>query len=196
MRITSVTAGAFGPLEGQKLELAPGLTVIVGRNESAKSSWHAAIYAGLCGRRRGRGAATLADRRFADLHRPWDGDAWLAEVDVVLDDGRTIQVRQDLAGKVDSRAVDLEFGRDVSDEIMNDGSPDGAKWLGLDRDSFLATACINQAALLEVLRSASALQEYLGRAAARQRPTSPPPAPWSSSRISSGSTLVGSSLML
>lgn len=166
MRIASVTAVAFGSLHGKSLELAPGLTVIVGRNESAKSTWHAAIYAGLCGRRRGRGASTLTDRRFAELHKPWDTDAWQTEVDVVLDDGRRIQIRQDLAGKVDSRAVDLDFGRDVSDEIMNDGAPDGAKWLGLDRDSFLATACINQAALLEVLRSASALQEYLGRAAA------------------------------
>lgn len=166
MRIASVTAGAFGPLVGQKLELAPGLTVIVGRNESAKSSWHAAIYAGLCGRRRGRGAANLVDRRFAELHRPWDGDSWLAEVEVVLDDGRRIQIRQDLAGKVDSRAMDVGLNRDVSNEILNDGSPDGAVWLGLDRESFLATACINQAALKEVLASASALQEYLGRAAA------------------------------
>ena len=165
MRIQSVSAEAFGPLAGESLQLASGMTVIVGRNESAKSSWHAAIYAGLCGRRRGPGMSKK-DRQFAELHRPWDSDAWLAEVTVVLDDGRTIQLRQDLAGRVDSRATDIVLARDVSDEIMNAGAPDGAKWLGLDRDSFLATACINQAALLEVLESASALQECLGRAAA------------------------------
>ena len=165
MRIQSVSAEAFGPLAGESLQLASGMTVIVGRNESAKSSWHAAIYAGLCGRRRGPGMSKK-DRQFAELHKPWDSDAWLAEVTVVLDDGRTIQLRQDLAGRVDSRATDIVLARDVSDEIMNAGAPDGAKWLGLDRDSFLATACINQAALLEVLESASALQECLGRAAA------------------------------
>ena len=165
MRIQSVSAEAFGPLAGESLQLASGMTVIVGRNESAKSSWHAAIYAGLCGRRRGPGMSKK-DRQFAELHKPWDSDAWLAEVTVVLDDGRTIQLRQDLAGRVNSRATDTVLARDVSDEIMNAGAPDGAKWLGLDRDSFLATACINQAALLEVLESASALQECLGRAAA------------------------------
>ncbi|NQW73815.1 MAG: AAA family ATPase, partial [Actinobacteria bacterium] len=168
MRIESVSAEAFGPLAGESLRLARGMTVIVGRNESAKSSWHAAIYAGLCGRRRGPGVSNK-DRQFADLHKPWDSDAWLVEVTVVLDDGRTIQLRQDLAGRVDSRATDIVLARDVSDEIMNAGAPDGAKWLGLDRDSFLATACINQAALLEVLESASALQECLGRAAASAR---------------------------
>ena len=56
MRIESVTAHAFGPLAGQTLELAPGMTVVTGLNESGKSSWHAAFYSALCGRRRGPGA--------------------------------------------------------------------------------------------------------------------------------------------
>ena len=166
VRIESVTAQAFGPLSAESLQLAAGLTVIVGANESAKSTWHAAIYAGLCGRRRGRGAATQVDRQFAALHRPWDGDAWSVAVVLSLDDGRRIELSQDLAGKVDSRATDLGLARDVSNEIMNEGTPDGSKWLGLDRYSFLATACINQASVLEVLRSAEDLQDYLSRAAA------------------------------
>ena len=63
VRIESVTAHAFGPLTGETLELAPGLTVVAGVNESAKSSWHAALYAALCGR--GQGRATPADRRLS-----------------------------------------------------------------------------------------------------------------------------------
>lgn len=166
MRIESVSAHAFGPLAGETLHLAPGLTVIVGANESAKSSWHAAIYAGLCGRKRGRGAATIVDREFAARHKPWDGSAWSAAVVLALDDGRRIELSQDLAGKVESRATDIVLARDVSNEIMFEGTPDGSRWLGLDRYSFLATACINQAALLEVLSSADELQECLARAAA------------------------------
>ena len=166
MRIESVTAEAFGPLVDARLELAPGLTVIVGANESAKSSWHAAIYAGLCGRRRGRGGVTRVDRSFEELRRPWDGDAWRACVVVRLDDGRRIEITQDLAGRVDSRAVDADLGRDVSGDIMFEGSPDGSRWLGLDRYSFLATACIGQAALLKVLDEADGLQDHIARAAA------------------------------
>ena len=68
MRIESVNAHAFGPLAGETLALAPGLTVVSGANESAKSSWHAALYAALCGRvpggrSRGDAAPTAEDRR-------------------------------------------------------------------------------------------------------------------------------------
>ncbi|MCW7944997.1 hypothetical protein AAW14_24020 [Streptomyces hygroscopicus] len=72
MRIEKVTAHAFGPLAGETLALAPGMTVVCGENEAAKSSWHAAVYAALCGRRRGRGRLNKDDQEFSDLHRPWD----------------------------------------------------------------------------------------------------------------------------
>lgn len=166
MRFESVTAHAFGPLAGAKLEFAPGLTVVAGANESGKSSWHAAMFAALCGRRRGRGASTLEDREFSRLRKPWEGTGWSVTAVVTLDDGRRIELAQDLAAKVDSRAMDLDLARDVSNEVMHDGSPDGSRWLGLDRDSFTATACINQTAMLRVLEEASGLQEVLSRAAA------------------------------
>lgn len=166
MQIRSVTAHAFGPLRGETLELAEGMTVVVGDNESAKSSWHAAIYAAVCGRRRGRGRPREDEQRFIDLHRPWDHDDWLVTAQLVLDDGRRIELRNDLAGKVDCHAKDLDLGRDVSAEVMNDGAPDGARWLGLDRASFAATACVEQAQLLRVLHQADGLQEHLQRAAA------------------------------
>lgn len=167
MRIESVTAHAFGPIVGQTLKLAPQMTIIVGDNESAKSSWHAAIYAALCGRRRGKGPARTDERRFADLHRPWDGSRWRVSAMVSLDDGRRIELDQDLDGGSGSSARDIDLGaRDVSGEIMHGGAPDAARWLGLDRGSFVATACVRQAQLLGVLEGAETLQSHLERAAA------------------------------
>jgi hypothetical protein len=166
MRIESVTAHAFGPLAERTLTLAPGLTVIAGANESGKSSWHAAIHAALCGRRRGRGAATVAERRFAEQHKPWQDEDWRVSAVVVLDDERRIELCQDLAGRGGCRAVDARQGSDVSAEVMFEGAPDASRWLGLDRKSFAATACVNQAELLGVLGAADGLQEHLRRAAA------------------------------
>ena len=141
MRIERVTGHAFGPFTGESLDLAPGLTVVSGPNEAGKSSWHAAIRAGICGVRRGRGAGTKVESAFEDRHRPWDGDGrWAVEVRLLLDDGRTIEISQDLAGKVACRATDVVLGRDVSDEIL-DGTPDASRWLGLDREAFAATIC-------------------------------------------------------
>ena len=166
MRIESVTAHAFGALVDEQLALAPGMTVVVGDNESAKSTWHAAIYASLCGRARRRGALPAEERQFADLHKPWDGTGWEVSAVVALDDGRRIELRHDLAGNAVCSATDLQMARDVSSEIIEDGSPNAAVWSGLGRRAFLATACINQAQLLTVLQEAKGLQTALQRAAA------------------------------
>jgi len=165
MRIERVFANAFGPLADATLDFAPGLTIVYGPNESGKSSWHAALYVGLCGVRRARGRGTTEDQIFEALHKPWDGARWEVGTFIRLEDGRRVELQFDLAGRVDCFARDTVLGRDVSNEIMN-GTPDASKWLGLDRRSFLATACIQQADLLSVLSAPELLQEHMQRAAA------------------------------
>lgn len=132
MKIESVTAHAFGPLHDRTLPLAPGLTVVSGMNESAKSSWHAAIRAALCGEPSSR-------------HRPWHGESWRVAATVSLASGEVVCVDRDL---------------------NDDAGPDVARRVGLDRTSFAATACVDQAQLLSVLDGANGLQDHLRRAAA------------------------------
>jgi hypothetical protein len=166
MRIERIVARAFGPFQGKTLELGPGMTVVAGPNESGKSSWHAALRLAVTGVRRGKGPGTAAERQLAERHRPWDQpERWEVEARLALDDGRTIDISQDLGGKVACRAIDVELGRDVSDEIM-DGTPDASRWLGLDRESFAATVSVNQAQILAVADAAEQLQEQMQRAAA------------------------------
>ncbi|MGH2357772.1 MAG: AAA family ATPase, partial [Candidatus Limnocylindria bacterium] len=169
MRIDRVVAHAFGPFTAEALDLAEGMTVVVGPNEAGKSSWHAAIRAAVCGVRRARGRATTGDALFERRHRPWDGEGpWLVEARLALDDGRIIEMSQDLAGKVACRATDVVLGRDVSSEIIVDGMPDASRWLGLDRDAFAATICVSQAQITAIADrdTAAALQEHMQRAAA------------------------------
>ncbi|GLZ32437.1 hypothetical protein Lesp02_46250 [Lentzea sp. NBRC 105346] len=132
MRIETVTAQAFGPLADRTMTFSPGLTVVAGANESAKSSWHAAIRAALCGSP-------------AERYRPWSGTPWRVSATVEMADGRHVEL---------DRALDA------------DDCPDASTWLGLDRTSFAATACVDQAQLLGVLDAADGLQEQLRRAAA------------------------------
>jgi exonuclease SbcC len=166
VRITHVVARAFGPFRDARLDLAPGLTVVAGPNESGKSSWHAAIRLAITGLRRGRGRATAVDAALSAQHRPWEAtDDWEVEAGLLLDDGRAIEVRQDLAGKVGCSALDVGLGRDVSNEIL-DGTPDASRWLGLDRDTFAATISVSQAQILAVAQAAGELQEQMQRAAA------------------------------
>ena len=167
MRFESVTAHRFGPFRDETLELAPGMNVVFGRNEAGKSSWHAALYAGLCGMRRGKGAMRKEEKRFAERHKPWDGDEWEIGAVVALEDGRRVELRHDLAGRIESSAEDTSVaGRDYSHEILFDGAPDGSRWLSLNRRSFLATACVRQADILKVRDDPESLQEDMQRAAA------------------------------
>ena len=164
MRFESVTALAFGPFHDQTLEFAPGMNVVYGANEAGKSTWHAALYAGLCGRRRGPGRSR-EERTFAARHQPWEGSSWEVEVTLTLADDRQVRLRHDLAGGVDSSAREVNLGRDCSDEITTSGGLDGSRWLGFDRKSFLGTACVRQTAVLKVRDDAHELQDELQRAA-------------------------------
>ena len=167
MRFESVKAYAFGPFKNESLELAPGMNVVYGPNEAGKSSWHAALYAGLCGMRRARGRGSKNDAGFAELHKPWDSNtSWDVGAIIKLDDGRRVELRHDLAGGVNSSARDVDLaGRDYSNEIVFEGAPDGARWLGLNRRTFVMTACIRQADILGLLNSPSEIQDELQRAA-------------------------------
>ena len=167
MRFESVTAHHFGPLRNRTLDFSQGMNVIYGPNEAGKSSWHAALYAGLCGMRKGRGQPLKEDQEFAKRHRPWDDNsAWEVGAIVELGDGRHIELRHDLAGRVDSSARDADIaGRDYSGTIIFQGAPDGSRWLGLNRKSFLSTACIQQADIIRILNDAASLQQDMQRAA-------------------------------
>ena len=167
MRFESVRAHPFGLFDDDTLTLLPGLNVVYGPNEAGKSTWHAALYAGLCGMRRRKGALSAADRRFRDRHRPWNGTGdWAVSAVVALEDGQRAELRRDLAKRVSS-AVDADLaGRDYAGRIMYEGAPDGSLWLGLNRRSFLGVACVRQAQILGLLDEADALQEDLQRAAA------------------------------
>ena len=169
MRFESVHSYHFGPFKDQTLAFNPGMNVVWGPNEAGKSTWHSALYAGLCGIRRGRGQPRREDREFEARHRPWGkNDMWDVGAVVRLEDGRRIHLKHDLNGRVDASATDADLAsRDYSNEVMFDGAPDGSRWLGLDRRSFLSTACVRQSDLLGLLSDehAGGLQEQLQRAA-------------------------------
>ena len=164
MRFESVTAHAFGPFHKESLPLGPGMNVVYGPNEAGKSSWHAALYAGLCGVRRGKGPKTEEGREFEERHKPWDSSAWEVGTTIMLADNRRVELRNDLADGVAASARDADIaGRDYTSEILFEGSPDGSRWLGLNRKSFLSTACIRQADILRVRDDAGSLQEDMQR---------------------------------
>lgn len=173
MKFREVRATAFGPFRNAVLTLSPGMNVVHGPNEAGKSSWYAATYAGLAGRRRVKGRGTAAQADFAKRHKPWSGSMWSAGVTVALDDGLVLAIEHDLR-KGESRIVDSETGRPIAEstlasrlgvDLTSEGTLDGSRLLGLNRDSVRATIFTGQADMLRVLSDAKELQEFIERAA-------------------------------
>jgi len=157
--VERVQIEGFRGLHGS-FEFARGLNVVVGPNESGKSSLHEALIRLLCGfsrteRRRNRGSS-LRERL-----APWDGRQY-ALTGRVRDDERIYDIRWDFA----AHAVQLtdERGRDRSDEVLSRGDDVklGDFLFGVGPDDFRQVCCVDQDALLGVRHSPSlgvALQE-------------------------------------
>lgn len=174
--INQVRARAFGPLRSEDLELGPGLNVVHGPNEAGKSSWFAATYSGLAGRRKVRGGGTAAEADFKNRHKPWSGSRWASGVTVTLDSGLRLGIEQDLA-RCEARIVDGSTGQPLCEadleqrlgfSVFTDATLDGTRLLGLNRASARATVFTGQADILRVLADAGELQELLERAAATE----------------------------
>ncbi len=156
MWFCEVEARAFGPLhsnKGDHLKFAPGLNIVHGPNEAGKSSWHAALMAALCGRRRGRGR-TKDEATFVEQHRPWssgDDGPWAVAVEMERDTGARMRIGRDLRLN-ETTISDPELGDrrlvDIESEILHDGSPDGALLVGLNRNTFAMAASVCQASVI------------------------------------------------
>ena len=147
MKIRRVKAADFGKLNGS-LELADGMTVIHGANEAGKTSWLQATFAGLCGRRRGKGRTT-EETAFAERFEPWNGRPWRAGALIALDDGTQIELDYDLK-EAEGTAEKTTTRRSVAEDILYDGSPDGARFLGLNRHVLPSTILIGQGDILRL----------------------------------------------
>src|SRR4051794_17671649 len=124
MKLREVRATAFGPFRNATLTLSPGMNVIHGPNEAGKSSWFAATYAGLAGRRRTKGRGTAVQAEFSKRHNPWSGSLWSAGVTVVRDAGSVLAIEHALR-KGESKIADAQPRRIVPESEL-------ASRLGID----------------------------------------------------------------
>jgi hypothetical protein len=150
MRIRWVKAEAFGALADKELHLSEGLNVIVGPNDSGKSTWHAAMFAALCGHPPQSDEATdaqsAADNRFRRDRRPRRLSGWSVEAEIEFDPDHRILVQQNLLVPLTStvRSLDDESDVDGLNDLEYPGGIDTSRLVGLNRRAYAATAWVPQ----------------------------------------------------
>lgn len=148
MEIRSIRAHPFGPVNDAELQLRSGLNVVVGANESGKSSWHGAATTALGGQRSGARRKTKGDPDIS-RHRPWNHDEWAVSCVLDLADGRRVRLVHNLARKR-SQAVDDLTGADITDQLLADGGVDASTLVGLNRLTLPLVSSVGQAEILSL----------------------------------------------
>ena len=142
MKIKQMTA-TFGKLDGDRLELQPGLNIIYAPNESGKSTWchfiRTMLY-GLSTRDRG----PLADKnRFA----PWDGAAMSGLMELDADGQSYTVVRRTQRANAPMGVFSCTYSG-TADAVEGITAQDlGESLLGVGREVFVRSAFIGQSGL-------------------------------------------------
>ena len=139
MKIYSMTA-TFGKLDGQTLNLQPGLNVIHAPNEWGKSTWCAFLCAMLYGidTRQRTSKDILADK---ERYSPWSGKPMSGRIDLCWN-GQDITIERDTKGRVvfgNFRAYETATGIPVTQLTAENC---GQVLLGVEKNVFTRTGFI------------------------------------------------------
>jgi AAA domain-containing protein len=138
VRLRTLRVDGFGRLAQRSFEFAPGLNVVVGTNETGKSTLAAAIVASLYGCRR-------SDK---ERWRPWSGGVYATSLCYETSDGASWEVQR--AFDLDAKGVRV-YDADGADAAARVGAGKtlnpGEAHLRISQDVFLQTACARQRAV-------------------------------------------------
>lgn len=137
MRVEAITVNGFGCLPAGRWELpSNGAVLVLADNEAGKSTFAAALLAGICGlpsRRRQQDPLKLIE-----LYRPWDRDDYSIELDLEAAGMRLTVLRDFDRGVFSVR--DRDTGKDVTAEFDRDLS---RSVLGISRDDLVRIAFVS-----------------------------------------------------
>lgn len=142
MRLDRLEVGGFGRLRDLDIEFHPRVTVLLGDNESGKSTVHRALRAALYGVDAG-GPGRPTERSDWARWTPWSGGAYSLALTYGLAGGRRLRVARRLEQRETTCQVHEIGGGDVTAEVrVGRAVAPGQVHLGIDEAVFCASACL------------------------------------------------------
>ncbi|MCJ7509686.1 MAG: AAA family ATPase [Dehalococcoidia bacterium] len=165
MRITRIEIEGFGCLRDFREDIASGLHLFQGPNESGKSTLQQSILALLYGfyeGERARASENAARERFV----PWSGPPYGGTLEYELENGVRYRVQRDFnSSDVPTTVWDLGVGRDVTGDFgrgRHGNVPFARRHIGMTRRVFDACAFVSQGELFEIAEESRASPQEIG----------------------------------
>jgi len=165
VRIARIEIEGFGCLRDFREDIAPGLHLFHGPNESAKSTLQQSIFALLYGfyeSDRARASENAARERLV----PWSGPPYGGTLEYELENGVRYRVQRDFSSSdVPTSLWDLEVGRDVTDDFgrgRHGNVPFARRQIGMTKRVFDACAFVSQGELFEIAEESRASPQEIG----------------------------------
>jgi DNA repair exonuclease SbcCD ATPase subunit len=165
VRITRIEIEGFGCLRDFREDIAPGLHLFQGPNESGKSTLQQSILALIYGfyeSDRARASENAARERFV----PWSGPPYGGTLEYELENGVRYRVQRDFStSDVPTTLWDLGVGRDVTGDFgrgRHGNVPFARRHIGMTRMVFDACAFVSQGELFEIAEESRASPQEIG----------------------------------
>jgi DNA repair exonuclease SbcCD ATPase subunit len=167
VKLSRIEIHGFGCLSNFSEDLAPGLHIFHGPNESGKSTLQQAVLALLYGFYEGD-RAKAAENAVRQRFIPWQHQRYAARLEYELQDGHRYRVTRDFAdGDNPTTVSDMVTGRAITDEFgrgRHGNVPFMRKQLGMTRRVFESCAFVSQGELLQVTGEGRVTPQEMGDA--------------------------------
>lgn len=145
MRINNFKINGFGKLQNKEIELQNGINVILGENESGKSSMLKFISSMFYGASKNKNGKDISD---FDKYKPWKTEEFSGKINYTLDNGETFEVYREFKKK--NPIIYNSSKEDISKTFKIDktkGIEFFEEQTGIDEETFYSTAISEQEGL-------------------------------------------------
>ena len=145
MRINNFKINGFGKLQNKEIELQNGINVILGENESGKSSMLKFISSMFYGASKNKNGKDISD---FDKYKPWKTEEFSGKINYTLDNGETFEVYREFKKK--NPIIYNSSKEDISKKFKIDktkGIEFFEEQTGIDEETFYSTAISEQEGL-------------------------------------------------
>ncbi len=139
MKFNYLKINGYGKLKDKQIDFGDKINILYGKNEAGKSTISRFIINMLYGASKNKKGKEISDY---DKFLPWQGEEFSGKISYTLDNNKKYEIYREFKKKA-PKVFNSEM-EEISDEFKNKGAEFFEEQLGIDEDTFVGTAMIEQ----------------------------------------------------